>query len=216
MQVYAREKHNTHRGMNSYYPIELVLLSSICIINYYKNSMSVLTYTKYFYIIKYYITPAIFLLEASRIPFSIFLTTIFQSQTSGFFASQAADKLMSCSSKASHVSWAADSIFQLSLRKQLASRKVTLRHCIRESFCMSVGCVVCHFTFIAALLRLWCKFYDPEGSNGLGTLSDIFSPISQATFWQNKAKPACSKKTEGSLLLFWCALSPKDGALQLV
>lgn len=85
MQVYAREKHNTHRGMNSYYPIELVLLSSICIMNYYKTSMSVLMYTKYFYIIKYYITPATFLLEASRIPFSIFLTTIFQSQTSGFF-----------------------------------------------------------------------------------------------------------------------------------
>lgn len=112
---------------------------------------------------------------------------------------------MSRSSKASHVPWAADSIFQLSLRKQLASRKVTLCQCIRDSFCMSIGCVLCHFTFIAALLQLWCKFYDPEGSNRLGTLSDIFSPISQATFWQNKAKPARSKKDwrVSAVVLVW-------------
>lgn len=81
---------------------------------------------------------------------------------------------------------------------------------------MSFGCVLCHFVFIAALLWLWCKFYDPEGSNHLGTLSDSCSPISQAPSWQNKGKPACSSKTEGSLLLFWWGLSPKDGALRLV
>lgn len=71
MQVYAREnKHNTHWGMNSRHPIELVLLWSVSIVKYYE--ISILIHVKYFIFIKYYITPAIFLLEPSRTPFSIF------------------------------------------------------------------------------------------------------------------------------------------------